>query len=124
MANCEKSVFNAASLTPTLPGPDDVVFFTLPDETTVLRKWSTITTGIVPPDKEIVVAASSGTINNGDNAKIFSDLVGRRIRFFRNLLKQSTINQGASYFSFNSATGEVSWVPAAVSGELFQIECY
>jgi hypothetical protein len=78
----------------------------------------------VPPDKEIVVTASGGTINNGDNAKIFSDLIGRRIRFFRNKIKESTVNQGASYYSFNPATGEVSWVPGATTTELFQIECY
>jgi hypothetical protein len=123
MATCEKNVLEIP-LSPTLPDSDDVVIFTLPDGTSVLRTWSVIMGGIVPPDKEIVVTASGGDINNGDNAKIFSDLIGRRIRLFRNLMKESTINRGGSYYSFNSATGQVSWVPDASTDELFQIECY
>jgi hypothetical protein len=124
MANCEKNILDAADLTPTAPDADDVVMFTLPDGTTVLRAWSTISAGLVPPDKEIVVTASGGDINNGDNAKIFSDLIGRRIRFYRNYKKEGTINLGASYYAFNSTTGEVSWTPAASTDELIQIECY
>lgn len=124
MPSCEKNVLDAVPLTPTLPDADDAVIFTLPDGTSVLRAWSTISAGLVPPDKEIEVTASGGTINNGDNAKIFSDLIGRRIRFYRNNIKQSTINQGASYFSFNPVTGQVSWVPAAATLELFQFEAY
>jgi hypothetical protein len=124
MANCEKSILDAASLTPTAPDADDVVMFTLPDGTTVLRAWSTISAGLVPPDKEIIVTASGGDINNGAATKIFSDLIGRRIRFFRNELKQSTIDRGGSYYSFDSATGTLSVTPAATTDELFQIECY
>lgn len=124
MPSCEKNILDAAEVTPTLPDSDDLVLFTLPDGTSVFRTWATISAGLVPPDKEIEVTASGGTINNGDNAKIFSDLIGRRIRFYRNNIKQSTINQGGSYYSFNAVTGQVSWVPAAVTLELFQIECY
>jgi hypothetical protein len=124
MANCEKNILDAADLTPTAPDADDVVMFTLPDGTTVLRAWSTISAGLVPPDKEIEVTASGGDINNGDTTKIFSDLIGRRIRFYRNYKKEGTINRGASYYSFNPATGAVSWTPAVTTDELIQIECY
>jgi hypothetical protein len=123
MAACEQNVLDIP-LSPTMPDADDVVIYTLPDGTSVLRTWATIIAGLVPPDKEIEVTASGGDINNGDTTKVFSDLIGRRIRFFRNLLKQSTVNQGGSYFSWNSATGTLTVVPAAVTLELFQIECY
>ena len=80
MAVCEKNVL-VIPFTPSVPDADDVIIFTLPDGTSVLRSWSGIITGLVPADKEIVVAASGGTINNGDASKTFSDLIGRRIRF-------------------------------------------
>lgn len=124
MANCEKNILDAAPLTPTAPDADDVVMFTLPDGTTVLRSWSNIVAGMVPPDKEIEVVASGGDINNGDNTKIFSDLIGRRIRFYRNYKKEGTINRGASYYGWDTATGTLSVTPAAATEELFQIECY
>jgi len=124
MANCEKNILDAADLTPTAPDADDVVMFTLPDGTTVLRAWSTVMAGMVPPDIEIEVTASGGDINNGDTAKVFSSLIGRRIRFYRNYKKEGTANRGGSYYSFNPATGQVSWVPAAATEEYFQIECY
>jgi hypothetical protein len=122
--SCEKNILDAAEVTPTLPDSDDLVLFTLPDGTSVFRAWSTINAGLVPPDEEIVVTASGGIINHGDSAKVFSGLIGRRIRLFRNRMKESTINQGGSYYSFNAVTGQVSWVPAATTLELFQIECY
>lgn len=124
MANCEKNILDAADLTPTAPDADDVVIFTLPDGTSVLRAWSNIIAGLVPPDKEIVITASGGDINNGDNTKIFSDLINRRIRFYRNYKKEGTTNLGASYYGWDSATGTLSVTPSASTDEVFQIECY
>ena len=123
MASCDQNVLDIP-LTPTAPDADDAQMFHLPDGTTVLRLWSTIIAGLVPPDKEIEVTASGGDINNGDTTKIFSDLIGRRIRLYRNYKKEGTINRGGSFYAFNPVTGAVSWTPAAATEELFQIECY
>lgn len=123
MASCEKNVLEIP-LTPSAPAADDVIIFTLPDGTSVLRTWATISAGLVPNDKEIVVTASGGDINNGDTSKVFSDLIGRRIRFYRNGMKQGTTNLGGSYYAWNSGTGTLTVTPAASEGELFQVEAY
>ena len=124
MASCEKNILEIP-LTASAPDADDVIIFMLPDGTSVLRSWSTISAGLVPNDKEIVITATGGDINNGDTSKVFADLMGRRIRFFRNKQKESlaSIGGGSSY-SWNSGTGTLSFSPAASTDELFQVEAY
>lgn len=121
---CDKNAIDSAALTPSAPNPSDMVWFVLADGTVVFRTWATLKNGLIPDEKEIVVTATGGTINNGDSSHVFSDLIGWRIRFYRNGVKQKTINDGASYFTWDSGTGNLSWVGPAAEDEIFQIEPY
>lgn len=107
------------------PNSDDLVMFTLDDGTTVMRYWSNILNGSVPDDEEYVVAASGGTINNGDDYFILPTFVNKRVRVYRNGVKQGTTAvAGGSYYSFDPATARFDVVPAASTDDLFQIESY
>jgi hypothetical protein len=78
-----------------------------------------------PNDLETLVAATGGQINNGDTSITIIPFIKKRIRFFRNKVKQSTIDDGTgSYYSWNPSSGTIIVTPAASTGELFQIEPY
>lgn len=121
--NCEQEILDIP-LTPSAPDGDDLVMFTLPDGTTVTRKWSTVANSAAPDDIQEFVTASGGSINNGDTNKTYSQYVGRRVRFFRGGLKQGTVAGTGSYYAFNIGSGQFTFTPAAVTGELFQFESY
>lgn len=117
---CELNVLDIP-VSASAPGADDYVVFTLPDGSSVIRKWSNIMASSIPDDIDTIVTASGGTINNGDTNKTFFQLVGKRIRLVRNGIPQSVAK---GEYSFNSATGNVNWITGAVAGECFLIQAY
>lgn len=130
MALCERN----SSDIPTsgaAPAPTDLVWINLPDGTTIFKTWATLLAGVLPPDKELVVLAGGGNINNtpgeinnGDTFFILPQFIGRRVRVFRNGIIQGTSNTGGSYYTFNNATGRFDIVGAAATGETFIIQAY
>jgi hypothetical protein len=125
MPVCEQDIIDVP-LSASLPGSLDMVLFTLPDGTSVLRRWSTIITGLVPDDEEYTVVASGTSTNaiiNGDNTFVLTNFIGRRVRLIRGGIPQSTI-VGTFYYSFDTALGEFTVVPAPSTGEKFIIQAY
>jgi hypothetical protein len=121
---CEQNLFDLVPVSPSAPAPTDYVIFTLLDGTSVLRAWSTVVGSATPPDEEHLVAASGGDINNADTFFIRPAFIGARVRLYRNGTKLGTINNGGYYYSFTAGTGRFDIVPAAQTGEIFQIEAY
>ncbi len=75
-------------------------------------------------DLQYVVAASGGTINNGNTTFTISSLIGKRVRVYRGQLLQPYSNTGGAYALFNPSTALFTINPAASTGELFQIQTY
>jgi hypothetical protein len=124
MPLCEKNAIDSAPLSASFPGPDDMVWFILPDETVVFRKWSTISAGIVPPDEEYSVVASGTNTNQvvNANAQVFlTHFIGRRLRVYRGSVPQSVL---AGQYTWNQATGELNVTPAPSTGEIFLFQAY
>jgi hypothetical protein len=111
-------------VSPSVPASTDYVIFTLADGTSVLRAWNNVLTGLIPNDEEILVTASGGIVNNGDTFFIRPAFIGKRVRLWRNSIKQGTINAGGSYYTFTPSTGRFDIVPAATTGEDLMIEAY
>ncbi len=87
---------------------------------TALYKYYAVTPfSSVITDLEYIVAASGGTINNGNTTFTIPALINKRVRFYRNQLPQPSTN-----YSFNSSIGQFTLVSAATTGELFQLQTY
>ena len=123
---CDINVIPDIPVSASIPADTDLVIFTLADGTSVVRTWATIfNAGMAPEAEEYKVAASGGTINNGDTSKLFTNFIGKRLRFFRNgSRQQKTVDASSSYHSFNPGTGLVSWTPAAATDEILIFEPY
>jgi hypothetical protein len=105
--------------------PNEVVIFTLPDGTSVIRKWSVILNSFVPADIEFKVGVTVGAPSDGDPSYTNAALIGKRVRVFRQFLKQSTITDPNGYsYSFNNVTGTITPTPAFAGGEIWSIETY
>lgn len=63
----------------------------------------------------------NGTTEYPIGSGIKPNYIGYNLVFFRNNIPQSTINTGASYYTWNKTTGTFTCSPAAVEGELFQL---
>lgn len=74
----------------------------------------------IPNPYDFVITGSS-IIADGQSTVTLSAFIGFNVLFVRNGIPQSTINTGASYFSWVKATGTFTVSPAAVLGEQFQI---
>jgi hypothetical protein len=74
----------------------------------------------IPNPYDFIVTGSS-LIANGQSTVTLPAFAGFNVLFVRNGIPQSTINTGASYFSWVKATGVFTVSPAAVLGEQFQI---
>lgn len=74
----------------------------------------------IPNPYDFLVTGSS-LIADGQSTVTLSAFIGFNVLFVRNGIPQSTINTGASYFSWVKATGTFTVSPAAVLGEQFQI---
>lgn len=78
------------------------------------------TTG-APPPYDFKVDASTSFIIDGQSQKTITAFIGYNIIFVRGNIAQSTVYNGGSYYSWNSATGNFVVSPSAVSTELFTI---
>jgi len=78
------------------------------------------TTG-APLPYDFEVNASTSFIIDGQSQKTITAFIGYNIIFVRGNVAQSTVNNGGSYYSWNSTTGNFICYPAAVSTELFTI---
>lgn len=121
---CEQNILDL-SLNSSLIDPNEVVIFTLPDGTSVLRKWSVILGAITPADIEFQVGVTPGAPSDGDPTYTNAALIGKRIRVFRQFLKQTVlpVTNGYSY-SFDNSTGVLTPSPAFADGEIWSIEIY
>jgi hypothetical protein len=81
-----------------------------------------ITPGTMPDPYDFEVDGSS-FIATGETTKIFpTSWQGLNMLFVRNNITQSTVNQGASYYSWDKTTRTFTLINgAANAGELFQI---
>lgn len=121
---CEQNILDIP-LNSSLIDPNEVVIFTLPDGTSVLRKWSVILGAITPADIEFQVGVTVGAPSDGDPTYTNAALIGKRIRVFRQFLKQSTLVVSGGYsYSFNNTTGAITPTPAFAADEVWQIEIY
>lgn len=77
----------------------------------------------VPNDVEFVVGIAAAMVP-GQATGTFSSLVGYRIRFVRNQVPQSKVNNGGSYYNWDSTTGTITVVPAVADQELLQLQPY
>ena len=73
------------------------------------------------PDPYDFVVSGSSVIPSGSSTKIFTEFIGFNLQFDRNNIPQSTVNTGASYYSWNKNTGEFICFPDAYVDELFRI---
>lgn len=111
-------------VTVSVPGGSELVMFTTPAGTTVLRTWASIVAGLYPPDFEGFVVASGSNTNqvvNGNGIVILTNFIGRRIRVYRGSVPQSAL---LGQFTWNPGTGELTLVPVPSTGEHFQIQAY
>lgn len=124
MPDCEESVLDIP-LNSSLPDPNEVIIFTFPDGTSVIRKWSVISGAITPPDIEFQVGVTPGFPSDGDTEYTNEALIGKRVRVFRQFQKQTTLSiVGGYYYSFNSVTGTIVPSPAFGDEEVWSIEIY
>jgi len=73
-----------------------------------------------PPPYQFTVSASS-FIATGESAKVITAFIGYNLIFIRGGVPQSTVNEGGTYYSWQSSTGTFTCVGAADEGELFQL---
>lgn len=124
MAACDKNVLDHP-LNASLIDPDEVVIFTLPDGTSVLRTWSVILGSFVPADIEFQVGVTVGAPSDGDPTYTNAALIGKRVRVFRQFVKQPTlVMAGNTYYSFNNVSGTITPNPAFSDEEHWSIETY
>lgn len=74
----------------------------------------------IPNPYDFEVTGSS-FIADGQSTVTINAFIGFNVLFVRNGIPQSTINTGASYYSWVKATGVFTISPAAILGEQFQI---
>lgn len=125
---CQKNIIDVP-LSPSAPAGTDLILFTLPDATSVLRSWDVVTNFLVPDDFETKVVAGGATpnvgINHGDTGITLTQFIGKRVRLYRTGIIQSTIpDPNGNYYSFDKITGVFQWAPAASTDEIFQITPY
>lgn len=124
MPLCEENILDIP-LNSGLPDPNDVVIFTMPDGTSVIRKWSVIIGSITPADIEFQVGVTPGFPSDGDTVYQNDALKNKRVRVYRQFLKQTTLTIAGGYnYSFNSSTGEITPAPAFSTDEVWSIEIY
>lgn len=130
MASCEKNILEIP-LNGSAPAATDVVIFTGPTGVSVIRTWASILAAIIPSDIDFIVPAVGSTVDgvtipgDGDTTYINPALIGRRVRVFRNHMKQTTLTITGGYkFSFNTLTGSVTLTPSVNEDELISIEPY
>lgn len=69
---------------------------------------------------EFEISSTSIILPGATGLKIVN-YIGYNLLFLRNNIPQSVINNGGSYFTWDKTTGSLTFSPAAVEGELFQL---
>lgn len=83
----------------------------------------TITPGtptILPPPHDFIVSSSS-YIPDGSSTKIITEFIGRNVIFSRNGIFQATVDNGGTYFTWDSSAGLFTCYGPAATDELFSI---
>lgn len=125
MADCEQNILSIPVYSGTIPNTA-VIMITFNDGSTVISTWATILGSIISNDIEFVVGSGVGSApDDGDTVFQDDSLIGKRVRVFRQGLKQPTSDPGGGYYySFNNVTGEISPSPAFANDEFWSIEIY
>lgn len=86
---------------------------------------TTPTTPVLTLNPYQFIVSNSSTIPTGGDSITLNTLgnsyVGYNIIFIRNGITQSTVNDGGTYYSWNSTTAQFQCIGVAAEGELFQI---
>lgn len=123
MANCQTNILDLP-LSVTAPLSTDVVMFTNTSGDTVIRTWGTVNAGTSPTDIEFEVGQGGGYPNTGDSTFQDDSMIGKRVRLFRNNIKQSLADRSGYHYTFNSVSGTITFTPNLTDEELIQIEIY
>lgn len=109
----------------SLPNSNDVVIFTRADGTSVIKTWGSVLNSLSPADIEYKVGVTPGFPSDGSPTYQNNALINRRVRVYRQYLKQSTIGTSDDYrYTFNQATGTITFFPNQSQDEIIQIEPY
>jgi hypothetical protein len=121
---CEVNAIDSAVLSAALPGPNDMVWFTRPDGTTVFIKWATLMTAMSPDDTEYEVGVTAGAPAAGAFTWTNAAWIGKRIRLYRSGTLQARIASAAMRYSFDPLTGQIVSTVAFDAGEILTIQQY
>jgi hypothetical protein len=125
---CEANINDKVTITPSLAAPTDRILFQTDEGTMFFREWAKWLQ-TTPDDIEVDVIEEggdieNGTANHGDTSIIVSAHVGWRTRVYRNYLPQSRNPLKETYYSFDIATGEYTFIPALSNEEFLQLQAY
>lgn len=125
MATCDKNILDIP-VSAAVPANTDVIIITDASGVSTIRTWATVLGGITPTDIYFQVGVTVGSYPAaGATSYTFAALIGKRIRVFRQGIKQPTVDPGGGYFyTFNNSTGEISPSPAFAADEQWSIEIY
>jgi hypothetical protein len=74
-----------------------------------------------PSPYQFTVDASTSFMIDGQSAKTITSFIGYNLVFVRGGITQSTVSTEPSYYSWSKTVGGFVCVPAAATGELFQL---
>jgi hypothetical protein len=85
---------------------------------------SSISPSLIPPEPLEFIVSASSYISDGSPDAHLTGYEGWNIEFFRNSIKQSEIDTGGTYYSWDKTNAILTLLPSgtpAVIGDLFQI---
>jgi hypothetical protein len=85
-----------------------------------------VTPGLAPNPYDFAVSSDSFIVTGASSKTFPSSWIGYQILFIRGHVTQSTVNEGSTYYAWDSGTATLTLLPAgsggqAISGEVFQI---
>jgi hypothetical protein len=123
---CEQNAVDSAAIVTSLPGANELVWFTdALTGLTVFRRWSTMLQSLGATDIEFQIGVTGGAPVAGAFTYTNAALIGKRIRLFRDELKQHTIGDSTMRkYSFDDTTGLITVNVAWADLERVSIEQY